>query len=594
MPRAEDTWQLGGRVDRYRLDAELGRGGMGVVYAATDADTGRRVAIKTLLPNATPTMAERFVREGLAQAAVDEHPNVLRVHSAGEAGGRRYLVMDLATGGDLGARLKQGPLPPLEAAAIARDLARGLAHVHARGITHRDLKPGNVLFDERGTPRLVDFGLAIVEGEERLTRTGNFVGTPAYMAPEQLDGRADARADVYGLGAVLFHMLTGQPPFTTENRMALLAKLVTTPAPSAQELNPAVPEGLERVVRRCLAKRPVKRYATAAALADDLERAIAGEQVEAPQAEGGLALVVALAVAAFLLPVVGGLAWRGTQTAAMPPVDTTPVVTATVVTQVDVRGADDFDDLEAPPTLGLPTEARTYGCQWQFVSGTPGWVSFRGTLTLGPAVVTDRTVTCPGALSELTVWGGGGAADRLEREHRFDGQQVPFTITITPTRELVVTGLEPQVRETLLALMPEDLRRNPFDVPGQAGAWPGRVVSAHLSNEVLGHVLELSLPWTAIAVSPVLERVTAKGVSLSASSHRTKEVRILIDRGESGLEPESEFGGSWSFDAVGLVRCELREDAQMRDHPTLTGGTWWFVGPPEEFEQKKRGPRTKW
>src|SRR5690606_8660426 len=154
-----------------------------------------------------------FRREGRAQAAADAHPNVVRVHASEEQDGVLYLAMDLAAGGDLARRIARGPLPPPEAARLVRDLARGLAPVPAAGVLHRDIKPENVLFDEQGTPKLVDFGLAHVAGEATLTRSNAFLGTPAAMAPEQAAGtprEVDERTDVYGLGVVLYQCLTGR------------------------------------------------------------------------------------------------------------------------------------------------------------------------------------------------------------------------------------------------------------------------------------------------------------------------------------------------------------------------------------------------
>ncbi|MCO5167086.1 MAG: serine/threonine protein kinase [Planctomycetes bacterium] len=223
---------------------------MGAVFLVEDPATGARRALKALPAGAPLDARLRFRREGEAMARVDDHPAVVRVHSAGEADGRAYLLMDAVTGGDLHARLARGPLPPDEVLRLGRTLARGLAHVHARGVLHRDLKPHNVLFDEAGAPRLVDFGLAQVAQAERLTETGTLLGTPAYMAPEQADARpTDERTDVYGLGALLYHTpLTGRPPFQGGSTVAVLAQVLEREPTPPSALVPGVPPALEQVV----------------------------------------------------------------------------------------------------------------------------------------------------------------------------------------------------------------------------------------------------------------------------------------------------------------------------------------------------------
>ncbi|MDC3379552.1 serine/threonine protein kinase, partial [Planctomycetota bacterium] len=184
---AESTrlrWLPGSRVGGYVLVEKLGEGGMGVVYLAEHPETGMRYAVKGLSSRADPELLLRFKRESEAQAQVDGHPNVVRIHTAGVSQGRAYYVMDLAEGGDLARRLENGPLPARKAAEVVRDLCHGLAYCHAQGILHRDLKPANVMFDSEGRPKLLDFGLAKLVGAESLTMTGEVIGTPAYMAPE--------------------------------------------------------------------------------------------------------------------------------------------------------------------------------------------------------------------------------------------------------------------------------------------------------------------------------------------------------------------------------------------------------------------------
>ncbi len=291
------------RLGDYVLLEPLGSGGMGTVWLAQHATTGARYALKVFPKGGDPARAERFRREGQAQARVDAHPNVVTVHHLGEDDERLFLVMDLAPGGDLAERLEAGPLDPREAARCVACLARGLAHVHAAGVLHRDLKPANVLFAGDGRPLLVDFGLARVRGEETLTRTGAVLGTPSYMAPEQARGApADERTDVYGLGAVLYASLTGRAPFEGARFRVLRAVLRDDPLPP-RELAPDVPASLEAVCLRAMAKDPAQRFASAAALAAALDDP---SGVEAPPRRAGrraprrAAVALGLAVAALL------------------------------------------------------------------------------------------------------------------------------------------------------------------------------------------------------------------------------------------------------------------------------------------------------
>ena len=274
------AWSVGEEVAGLRIEGKLGQGGMGAVYRALDLASGATVAVKTLAASADPEERVRFEREAQAQAAVDGHPNVIRVHRAGVAGGRAFLVMELAGGGDLMARIARGPMALREAALLLRDLARGLSHVHAQGVLHRDLKPGNVVFDERGTPKLADFGLARAEGAETLTQTGTVLGTPSHMAPEQVEGKRGAigpPTDVYGLGALLYHCLTQSPPFPSGSLYeVLLAVLETRPLPPS-ERRPGIPTALEALCLRALEKDPALRPASAAAFAEELEAFLAGE-----------------------------------------------------------------------------------------------------------------------------------------------------------------------------------------------------------------------------------------------------------------------------------------------------------------------------
>ena len=274
----------GGRtIGRYAMRDELARGGMGAVYRAHDAELDRDVALKLLLED-SPSLRKRFRREALAISRL-EHPNVIPIYEVGESGeGEPFLVMPLLTQGSLQDRLRDGPLEPREAAEHCRQVAEALQFAHEHMILHRDVKPANVLLDDRGAPVLTDFGLAkFVEGpqESGATRTGVLVGTPSFMSPEQAAGKKllDWRADVYSLGATLYALLTGKPPFEEESALELLVKIASEQPPPPSAARPDVPPDLDTVCLKCLEKDPDDRYASAAELAEDLRRFLAGEAI---------------------------------------------------------------------------------------------------------------------------------------------------------------------------------------------------------------------------------------------------------------------------------------------------------------------------
>jgi hypothetical protein len=273
------------RVGRFQIREELGRGGVGVVYRAFDPDQQREVALKVLLAgeHASATDVERFLREARAAAGLD-HPNLVRVRDAGWADGRPFLAMDLVRGGSLAEQLERRSFTPAEAAALVRDVARGLQHAHDRGVVHRDVKPSNVLFEPDGTPRLADFGLAAeLGGDARLTRTGQLMGTPAYLPPEATRRAEPApTVDVYSLGAVLYHALAGRPPYLGDTAVEVIYAVIEGPPPALGSVAPGAPAALQRVVAAAMAREPEARYPSCAALADDLDRYLGGRTVQPP------------------------------------------------------------------------------------------------------------------------------------------------------------------------------------------------------------------------------------------------------------------------------------------------------------------------
>jgi hypothetical protein len=272
-------------VPGYEILSELGRGGMGVVYRVRHLALKRTVALKMILAGAHAGAEElaRFRAEAEAVARL-QHPHIIQIHEVGEHAGLPYFSLEFCPGGSLAQKLSGTPLPPGEAAALVEQLARAVQAAHDKGILHRDLKPANVLLAEDGTPRITDFGLAKRLDRAGQTASGAVIGTPSYMAPEQAGGKSKeltATCDVYALGAILYECLTGRPPFRAATPVDTMLQVVSDePVPPAQ-LNARVPVDLETVCLKCLHKDPGKRYESAAALADDLQRWQKGEPVRA-------------------------------------------------------------------------------------------------------------------------------------------------------------------------------------------------------------------------------------------------------------------------------------------------------------------------
>jgi eukaryotic-like serine/threonine-protein kinase len=279
-PEALDLPQVPG----YEVDAVLGRGGMGLVFKARHLMLNRVVALKMLLAGAYAGREQlaRFRREAEAVATL-RHPNIVQVHDAGEVAGRPYFTMECIEGGSLAQSLAGKPQPTHRAAELATTLASAVQFAHKSGFIHRDLKPGNVLLTADGVPKITDFGLARpIAAGSTVTRSGDFLGTPCYMAPEQAMGHASAvgpAADIYALGAVLYEMLTGRPPFDGHTSVETLQKVVAEEPTPPSRLNAQVPRDLETICLKCLQKNPARRYASAQDLADDLHRFLDGKPV---------------------------------------------------------------------------------------------------------------------------------------------------------------------------------------------------------------------------------------------------------------------------------------------------------------------------
>jgi serine/threonine-protein kinase len=271
----------------FELLGEIGRGGMGVIWKARQKDLDRVVAIKMILANhlASRDQVERFVAEARTMARL-HHPHIVRIHETGQIAGQHYFVMEYIAGQSLADRLRDsGPISPDKAARYVCTVARAVEHLHSQGIVHRDLKPSNILLDEDDRPYVTDFGLIKMLGAgSQATTTGAILGTPAYMAPEQAAGRTaevGPLSDVYSLGAILYDLVIGRPPFQGETPIDTMLQVIEGEPTRPRWLAPDIPAPLEMIVLKCLEKNPADRYCSAAALADDLERFINGEDVEA-------------------------------------------------------------------------------------------------------------------------------------------------------------------------------------------------------------------------------------------------------------------------------------------------------------------------
>jgi WD40 repeat protein/predicted Ser/Thr protein kinase len=276
----------GTRIGPYDVLSEISRGGMGVVYQARQAGLDRLVAVKVIVagPLATPAYIARFQAEARMSARL-QHPSIVSIYEVGESNGLHYFSMEFVNGKTLAQLVKQGPLPGSAAARYVRDAAYAMQYAHEQGVLHRDMKPSNVMVDSSGRIKVMDFGLAKqIESAAQLTHDGELLGTPSYMSPEQAAGqwsRVDCRSDVYSLGAVLYELITGKTPHLGDSAVATMLQVVSERPAAPRDVNPEVDTQLEAIVLKCLEKNPAARYATAAELADDLDRYLTGQSTVA-------------------------------------------------------------------------------------------------------------------------------------------------------------------------------------------------------------------------------------------------------------------------------------------------------------------------
>lgn len=266
------------KIGRYEIKAELGRGGMATVYRAYDPSSDREVAIK-VLPREflhDPQFHDRFQHE-IKTIALLEHPAIVPVYDVGEDDGVPYFVMRFMTGGSLADWIRKGKFSLQDTARIIERLSQALSYAHKKGVIHRDLKPDNILFDDNGDAFISDFGVAkFAEAASTLTGSG-IIGTPAYMSPEQAQGEhVDSRSDIYGLGVIIYQMLSGRQPYNADTPMGVVVKHITEPVPEILNYLPSLPDGVDVVIKTAMSKNKDKRYPTATDLARALNVAVFG------------------------------------------------------------------------------------------------------------------------------------------------------------------------------------------------------------------------------------------------------------------------------------------------------------------------------
>ena len=281
------TVAVGQRFGEYELLTEIARGGMGVVYRARQTTLDRVVALKMILAGRLANADEvlRFRTEAEAAGRL-QHPNIVAVHDVGDSNGQHYFTMEYIEGTSLDQRLAQGPLPGKVAARYVRILARAVQYAHTQGILHRDLKPSNILIDVDDEPHITDFGLAkrLGPGSSGQTRTGAVLGTPSYMSPEQAQGKSNElgpASDVYSLGAILYELVTGRPPFRAETPLDTVMQVIGHHPVPPRLLNPKIGHDIETICLKCLEKDPSSRYVSAEALEEDLQRYLDGDSISA-------------------------------------------------------------------------------------------------------------------------------------------------------------------------------------------------------------------------------------------------------------------------------------------------------------------------
>jgi serine/threonine protein kinase len=384
-------------LGRYEILSELGRGAMGVVYKARDPLLGRLVAIKTInmaLEEDGVTFYEaRFQQEARAAGGLN-HPNIVTIHDIGKSGDTAYMSMEFLDGVELRSLLTPGqPLELARAVSVAAQVAEGLAYAHERGVVHRDIKPPNIMVIGHGAVKITDFGIARMRSSQVQTQTGTALGSPKYMSPEQVLGkRAEHQSDIFSLGIILYEMLTGAAPFSGETLAALMYQTLNVAPPAPSAVNAAVPEVLDAIVAKALAKTAEERYQNAADMARDLR-----------VCERGLATPAAAAERSGPMPTFSGHAQSA-------PVNTDSRTAVLSQPAVHTRRADAAAAVEVVPATDLPT--RGVARNFDSSEGTQRLAAF----TAGAPVVPKRqlsTATQMMRTVRVAAWRGWGRRDAM-------------------------------------------------------------------------------------------------------------------------------------------------------------------------------------
>jgi WD40 repeat protein len=468
------------RLGDYKLLEEIARGGMGVVYRARQLSLNRLVALKVVLhgPFSSADFVRRFHQEAQVVAAL-RHPNIVVIYEVGEDRGNHFLALELVEGGSFAELARERPLLVKRAANYLKIVAEAVEHAHQRGVLHRDLKPSNILLDGLDQPRVTDFGLAkLVNQDAALTVTGQALGSPNYMPPEQAAGKfsdCTPQSDVYSLGAILYELLTGRPPFQGETLQAILLQAQNAEPVPPRRLNPGTPEDLQTICLKCLQKEPARRYSSARELAEDLERFLDGKPIRArPVAplerawlwcrrRPRLAALVAGLIAAVVLGVAGVFwQWRLAEGHAQGELRQRRIAERdAAATRLNLYAADvavasqaiqnDNLGLARRTLAGLrpqPGETDLRGFEWRYL-----WQLCRGT-QLAALTGHERTVTCSAFSPEgrrLVTGGMDGVAKVWDvMEHKCLATlavttQAVWSVNFTPDGKYLMTGCNESV-----------------------------------------------------------------------------------------------------------------------------------------------------
>jgi sugar lactone lactonase YvrE/predicted Ser/Thr protein kinase len=535
----------------YRIEALVGEGGMGVVYRAHDTRLKRTVALKLMAPPLAvdERFRERFSRESELAMAL-EHPNVVPIYDAGEAGGRLFLAMRYVEGTDLRTRLRdEGALEPAQVITLFKQVAHALDAAHAKGLVHRDVKPSNVLLDADGHAYLADFGLTRRLSESGAQFTdGRSLGTPAYLAPEQIEGRPiDGRADIYSLGCMLYECVTGTAPFSRGSRLAMAWAHLEEEPPSATERNPGLPKAINAVIQKAMAKEPEDRYETCAALVAAAEDALG----VSPAGSSRSRLVFAVAaIVVVLAALVGALVARGDENAAKPAhaAKPAPVVRENTLVRIDPK----TNRITAVVGVGESPTATA-------VAGDTVWVYNLDGKTVSEVDAAKNTVRHTTAISTMPAWttflpgnvlaadaagawvvGHGADDEGLLTRILADGQgKREYRLTDIPSAVAVAQGA--------VWVVTNDDKPSPHSLTARPDPKPSYLLRVDPDTGEVTRRLPFSTTY------PVGGLAIANGAAWVMDSENARLYRVDLgsggsrwrDLGEGGTPPVAGFGSLW-------------------------------------------------